>query len=77
MPPPLRSREPRSVATSGKRRWIALGVNSLKHVNFLKIEVTGRGAKFRYRITGMPVNFHYRRERAGNEPMTPVTHRYH
>ena len=39
--PPLRSREPRNVATSGKGRWIALGVNSLKHVNFLKIEVTG------------------------------------
>ena len=38
---PLRSREPRNLATSGKRRWIALGLNSLKHVpNFLKIEVT-------------------------------------
>ena len=33
---PLRSREPRNVATSGKRRWIALGVNSLKHVNFVE-----------------------------------------
>ena len=42
LPPPLRSREPRNVATSGKRRWIALGVNSLNHVNFLKIEVTGQ-----------------------------------
>ena len=41
-PPPLRSREPRNVASSGKRRWIALGVNSLKHVHFLKIEVTGQ-----------------------------------
>ena len=33
-PPPLRSREPRNVATSGKRHWIALGVNSLKLVIF-------------------------------------------
>ena len=40
--PPLRSRELRNVATSGKRRWIGLGVNSLKHVFFLKIEVTGQ-----------------------------------
>ena len=30
------------LATSGKRRWIALCVNSLRHVNFLKIEVTGQ-----------------------------------
>ena len=33
-PPPLRSRERRNVATSGKRHWIALDVNSLKHVFF-------------------------------------------
>ena len=39
---PLRSREPRNVATSGKRRWLALGVNSLKLVNFFNIEVTGQ-----------------------------------
>ena len=39
---PLRSREPRNVATSGKRCWIALGVNSLKHVFFF--ENRGHGA---------------------------------
>ena len=39
---PQISREPRNVATSGKRCWIALVVNSLKHINFSKIEVTGQ-----------------------------------
>ena len=44
---PLRSREPRNVATSGKRRWIALGVNSLKHVYFFKSRSRGR-SKVKY-----------------------------
>ena len=41
-PPPLRYREPRNVATSSKQCWIALGVKSLKHIKFLKVEVTGQ-----------------------------------
>ena len=41
-PPPQISREPRNVTTSGKRRWIALVVNSPKRINFSKIEVTGQ-----------------------------------
>ena len=40
--PPQISREPRNVTTSGKRRWIALVVNSPKRINFSKIEVTGQ-----------------------------------
>ena len=36
LPPPPRSRERRNVSTSGKRRGIALGVNSLKHVSFFE-----------------------------------------
>ena len=39
---PLRSRDPRNVATSGKRRWIALCVTSLKHVIFWKSRSQGR-----------------------------------
>ena len=40
--PLLISREPRNVAANGKRRWIALGVNSISMKIFLKIEVTGQ-----------------------------------
>ena len=40
--PPQISREPRNVTTSGKRRWIALVVNSPKRIIFSKIEVTGQ-----------------------------------
>ena len=40
---PLRPRELRNVATSGKRRWMAYGLNFLKDTFFfLKIEVTGQ-----------------------------------
>ena len=50
---PPRSRERRNVATSGKRRWIALDVNYLKHIFFLKIEVTGQ-VKLRSKVKLYP-----------------------
>ena len=41
--PPLISQERRNVATSGKRRWIALDVNFLKHVFVLENRGHGSG----------------------------------